>query len=218
MTSTQALHDRLHRAKSWINAANVLSSDQKHAQFVFSYIALNALSGRRQYEGSRDQAAEDRQDFLRRVKTMSDYDRRYGKHTLLKALEARRKECGDLITNHFLRDSYWRKEKTSKQLRDEFIKVRQRADDQLSRGRYDEYVDLVLRRLGVLRNQIVHGCVTYGPSSKGLPSLEAGLAVLREIVPAFYELMDKYGHNVSCPPIPYPRVGSEAHPKVDELQ
>jgi hypothetical protein len=203
---------------SWINAAKALPVDQKHAQFVFLCIAFNALYGRRRYEGSRDEAAQDRQEFLKRVKTMSDYDRRYGKHTLIRALEARRKECGELIVNHFLRDSYWRKEKTSKQLRDEFTKLKQRADEQLSKGRYDEYVDFVLSRLGVLRNQIVHGCVTYGPSSKGLPSLEAGLAVLKEIVPVFYDLMDKYGHHVSWPAIPYPRVGSEAHPIIDELR
>ena len=149
---------------------------------------------------------------------MNDFDHRYGQRSLLRALEACREECGKLILNYFLRDSYWRKEKTSKEMREEFNQMRRRAEDQLTKGRYDQYLDLVLRRLGVLRNQIIHGCVTYGSSSKGLPSLEAGLAVLRKIVPAFYELMEKYGHHVQWPVIPYPRVGSEAHPTVDELR
>jgi len=43
MTRKQELHDRLQRANSWITATNALLSGQKHAEFVFLFIAFNAL-------------------------------------------------------------------------------------------------------------------------------------------------------------------------------
>jgi hypothetical protein len=218
MVTPQALEDRLHRARSWICAAKALGPNQHHAEFIFLYIAFNALFGRRQYEGSKEEQSKDRQEFIDRVSAMSVHGSRAGDRLLQRALQACQEECGELILNYFLRDTYWRKEKTSRELKAEFIRQRYRAEKEFRKGRWNCQLELVLRRLAVLRNQILHGCVTYGTSSKGLPSLLAGLAVLRQIVPALYELMAKYGHHVTWPAIPYPRVGSEAHPMVDVLQ
>ena len=39
------LHDRLQQASSWITAANALPSGQKHAEFVFLFIAFKDHSG-----------------------------------------------------------------------------------------------------------------------------------------------------------------------------
>ena len=218
MIRNQTRDGRLTRARSWMNAAENLSSDHKHAIFVSLYIAFNAMYGRRQYEGSKDENSKDREEFLKRLYRMHVYEMRQGQKILFNALETCRKEGGNLIVNYFLRDTYWKKEKNSAELLRLFSKDRARAETELKKGNYEEYLDLILRRLAVLRNQVMHGCVTYGRSSKGLPSLENGLAVLLQLVPAFYELMDKYGHHVEWPPIPYPRVGSEAHPVVDQLE
>ena len=68
-------------------------------------------------------------------------------------------------------------------------------------------LQLVLVRLTVLRNRVMHGCVTYGSASKGLPSINKALPVIRAIVPALIQLMRTYGHLVKWDPIPYPRVG-----------
>jgi hypothetical protein len=67
----------------------------------------------------------------------------------------------------------------------------------------------VLRRLNVLRNRVMHGCVTYGAVSKGLPSVVKGARVARSVVPALCELMALHGPIVKWDPIPYPRVGFE---------
>jgi hypothetical protein len=218
MVRPQALQDRLYRAKSWMDAAAALPPDQKHTEFVFLYIAFNALYGRRQYEGSLEESWKDREEFLTRVRKMSDYEKRFGNDSLRKALQLCQAECGELILNHFLRDSYWKRKKTARELAREFTCIKCKAEAEFGKGRYHLQLDSVLRRLGVLRNQILHGCVTYGTRSKGLPSLHSGLPVLRQLVPAFYALMDKYGHHVAWPSIPYPRVGTEAHPEVDNLQ
>jgi hypothetical protein len=55
----------------------------------------------------------------------------------------------------------------------------------------------------------MHGCVTYGPVSKGLPSVVKRARVARALVPALYELMAAHGHGIKWDLIPYPRVGFE---------
>jgi hypothetical protein len=55
----------------------------------------------------------------------------------------------------------------------------------------------------------MHGCVTYGAVSMGLPSVVKGARVARDLVPALYELMALRGPIVKWDPIPYPRVGFE---------
>jgi len=216
-TKKQDLEGRLKRARSWLDAANNVSMDQKHAVFIFLYVAFNALYGRRQYEGTQEDTLKDREEFLRRVRTMESYDMRHGSKILLKALYQCQQDGGSLITNYFLRNSYWKQAKRSKELVEQFSRARIRAESKLLKGDYEEFLRLVLERITVLRNQVLHGCVTYGRESKGLPSLEAGLAVLQKLVPAIYELMVRYGDHVEWPPIPYPRVGSESHPFVDRL-
>lgn len=67
----------------------------------------------------------------------------------------------------------------------------------------------ILRRITVLRNRVMHGCVTYGAVSKGLPSVIKGARVARALVPASYELTATHGHGVKWDPTPYPLVEFE---------
>ncbi|RMH33377.1 MAG: hypothetical protein D6690_12305 [Nitrospirae bacterium] len=217
MNRQQDLQDRLDRARSWIEAARVQPSGQKHAAFIFLYIAFNALYGRRRYEGSEEEARRDRQDFLRRLRRMHDYDLRHGQNVLQRALEACRNPGIALIQDIYLRDDYWKRKVRAGELREQFRRRATQATASLTAGRYEEFLELLLQRLTVLRNQVFHGCATYGPKSKGIESLENGLAVLRVLVPAFHELMSRYGQHLDWPPIPYPRVGSERHPAEDRF-
>lgn len=148
---------------------------------------------------------------------MNAYNMRHGGKILQRALEATCDNCLALIKDIFLRNSYWRQKVRAADLGVQFSRLAARAEASLNSARYEEFLELVLQRLTVLRNQVIHGCATYGQNSKGITSLENGLAVLRELVPAFYELMSRYGHHVDWPAIPYPRVGSERQPAVDEF-
>lgn len=217
MEKSQNLIDRLHRSQSWMGAAKAQPSSEKHPQFICWYIAFNALYGIRQYEGSQEENRLDRQKFLKRLKILHSHDMRYGKSILLIGLKSCQSEAKKLITDYFPRDSYWTRRISSSELKQRFSSDLSRAEEMLYKDNYDFYLDLILRRLAVLRNQIFHGCATFGPTSKGLPSLEIGLSVLQTLVPAFYDLMDRYGHEVAWPPIPYPRVGSKAHPAIDKI-
>lgn len=205
MTRKSGLEDRLQRAGSWINAAAKLSSSQQHEAFIFYYIALSAMYGQRRYEGNRAHVHDDLRDFLDHVKEMHIRD---GGRTLATVLERLQDYITALILDYFLLDALFRGA-----ARGNLVKWCERdllqAQLALNRGNVVPVLDVCLRRLTVLRNRVMHGCVTYGPTSKGLPSIVKGLRVIREIVPAFHALMTKYGRFVSWPAIPYPRVGFE---------
>jgi len=93
----------------------------------------------------------------------------------------------------------------------------------LAENRYEDFLDPVLWRLTVLRNQIAHGCVTYGSRSKGFPGVLDGLGVLRSVVPAFERLTTTWGLKLNddpelqWEPLPYPRLESVRHPALGRL-
>ena len=88
MARKQDLEGRLKRAQSWIEAAKSLPEENRHARFVFFYVAFNALYGRRQYEGDQAEAFKDRQEFLKRLRRLHDYDIINGSNILRLALES----------------------------------------------------------------------------------------------------------------------------------
>ncbi len=211
----QDLDDRLARAGSWIEAAGERDG---HEAFLFFFIALNAMYGRRQYEGGRTEVLQDVERFLTNVWTMHKADERAHGRALPDALDVCEPWSEALILDPFTNDNYWTR-------RVEYRQLDRSAKAQLARvkafrrsERYEGYLKLVLARVIVLRNQVLHGCVTYGANSKGWTSLEAGLAVLRSLVPAFYALMEQHGGVCVWDSLPYPRLGSHRHPKLDSLK
>ncbi len=210
MSSKQDLADRVTRAASWISAASKLPRSQKHEAFIFFYIALNAMYGRRQYEGTKTEAREDRKRFIARLLRIGELDARSGGSILPAALTASLGQAKTLIADQFLTDDYFRGAPLQKVRADCRLDLR-RALDAWSHRDPRGLLDLLLHRLTVLRNRVMHGCVTYGAASKGLPSVVVGLAVIRVLVPAFHRLMRQYGHHVVWDPIPYPRLGSPGH-------
>lgn len=208
MTRRQDLHDRLRRAESWILAADRIESTKLHEAFLFFYIALNALYGRRQYEGDRTDFQADTRTFLDRILSMHESDVDAGGSILLNCLISRREAIGRLVGDHFLIDGLFRNALPAK-IKAQAQKDRLKALTSLATKDPRPTLQLVLLRLNVLRNRVMHGCVRYGSTSKGLPSIEKALPVIRSLVPAFVELMTAYGHHLKWDPIPYPRVGYE---------
>lgn len=56
----------------------------------------------------------------------------------------------------------------------------------------------------------------FTPAVESCPPRYMALLQLRE-VPALYQLMEKHGHHMEWPAIPYPRVGSDLHAEVDRV-
>jgi hypothetical protein len=208
VTRKRDLADRLQRAESWIKAAATLDSDRAHEAFVFQYIALNAMYGRRQYEGDRTEVRDDLERFLNHVKKMHEKDVEVGGTPLLDAFRGHRDALEALILDYFLLDDLFRG-KDPKVLKDQCRRDAFNANLAWAGGDIVAILRVVLYRLTVLRNRVMHGCVTYGRTSKGLPSIRKGARVMAVLLPALLKLMATYGHFVRWDPIPYPRVGFE---------
>jgi len=206
VTRKEDLRDRLQRADSWIKAAAKLSSEQNHEKFIFYYVALNAMYGRRQYEGARSEVGQDLGRFVNQVKQMcASADDRTGT-LLLPVLQD--KHVDAVILDYFLLDDLFKgatRERLLAQCKRDLLgaKLKLRSGDAFTMLR------TVLHRLTVLRNRVMHGCVTYGAVSKGLPSVTKGTRVARALVPALHNLMVTHGDAVKWDPIPYPRVRYE---------
>jgi len=141
-----------------------------------------------------------------------------GGGTILRtALEDCRAVCDYVIDDPFVDDDLWGRKLSDKEL-ERRRKIQLKELQALRRAhRYERLLTVLIQRLAVLRNQVVHGCVTYGPESKGWESLEAGLEVLRTLVPAFHKLMKQYGHLCAWDSVPYPRLGSDRHLRRGEI-
>jgi hypothetical protein len=131
-----------------------------------------------------------------------------GGSILPSCLASQRQAIGNLVGDYFLINGLFRGTLPSK-VKAESEKDRLRALASLTTREPRAALQLVLNRLTVLRNRVMHGCVTYGSASKGLPSINKALPVIRAIVPALIHLMATYGHLVKWDPIPYPRVDFE---------
>jgi hypothetical protein len=213
----QNLEDRLTRARSWLLAAAKYQDHQLQEVFIALCIALNAMYGKRQYEGDRSQTTRDLDAFIDKLDVMHEADLDQGRATLTNALFLARPSIRAIATNVFLHDTYWRREVRHDVLAKRFDAQYSSADKRLKDGAWRPFLSLALRRSVVLRNQIVHGCVTYGSVSRGWESVEQGVAVLRVLVPAFTDLMERHGSLVKWEALPYPRVGSPLHPERSRL-
>ncbi len=155
----QDLDDRLGRAETWIQAAR---DREGHEAFVFLFMAFNAIYGRRQYEGGRGEVRQDIERFLTNVWTMHKPDERSGGELLANALDECQGWSEVLLLDLFVDNDYWSRKLEYRQL--ERSSKAQLAQIKAFRRneRHERFLKLVSYRIVVLRNQILHGCVTYG--------------------------------------------------------
>jgi hypothetical protein len=186
----QNLEDRLIRAKSWLEAASCLEekdTNQVQIQVVFIYrtIAFNALYGRRQYE-NRTETADDLSKYFTNIIIMHDEDGRAGGNILSEALQRSRSCWEQVIEDEFVDTWYYMARSHEPGFKRWY---RDRRFEACVRWKNREYRKLLLeifKRIMVLRNQIFHGCATFGQESRGWKSVERATPVMRELVPAFY--------------------------------
>src|SRR5688572_24286609 len=102
------LEDRLQRARSWVAASTAMSGRQWHERFLFLYIALNALYGRRQYEGDRTDVRADLDRFIGQLKQMEEAAAVTGSSVLLAAVRRCGRRLDALLLDYFLQDDLFR--------------------------------------------------------------------------------------------------------------
>jgi hypothetical protein len=204
----QGYFDRLQRARSWIAKAQAVAGnpegwDDLHAQFIFYWIALNALYGR-----GRAEQVSDIKDLDWFIHLVCDFDSSTG--TIRAALERVSRHARRLLNEKFLFEAYWdmgTTRKVERMLQAESSS----AVEALNNGDFVPYLKLLLRRLRVARNQIFHGSST-DRGEKSRMSVRPAVSVLEVVVPTLADVVEIHGKDRSWPSIPYPRAGSPLNP------
>lgn len=199
----QGFVDRVQRAESWVAKAQAIEDwEDHHGQFIFYWIALNALCGRD--KTARRHEEDDLKWFLGRV---CDLDRGAIHSTVL----AIKTKADRLLKDQFLVEHYWSETPIANVNRviDMDFDDAQKA---WGKKKIETYLEILLKRLRVLRNQIFHGCST-DRRSVNKTSLVPSLEILETLIPQFLETMKRHGKHHDWPKIPYPRKDSPQHPR-----
>jgi len=232
----QGYYDRLQRACSWLAKGKSVSDPE--AGFVFSWIALNALSGVRSetyetewwiWEGELrprlvkqqygDQTPRELEWYLWRICGL-DVDGR----VLRNVIKDNWSDVKMILRTRYLMQKYWalrsQTDELKRQSKSSEGTVRDAIGSLVDREKmYWALCEIIVWRLRVLRNQLFHGCATDTHSKRraaGESELDAGWRLLGELVWAFLRLMaTEVGRTSYWPPIPYPRVGSLQHHPFD---
>lgn len=182
-TQSEALAIRLHRAISWLAAAESSLHDND-TRFIQLWIAFNAA-----YAGEFPNEQRERQrvtDFVTRL-INSDVQNRL--HALL--FKQFSGPIRLLIDNRYVYAPFWaalRDHDSSERWRIQFYASRKAAMDALLGSRLAELLTIVLNRLYVLRNQLVHGGATWN-SNINRDQLRDGNALLGALVPVIITVM-----------------------------
>lgn len=174
---------RIHRAISWLARAET-ETDDHDARFIFLWIALNAAYAR---EFGFEQAERDQlREFIRKLLAHDEQNRL---HAIL--FEQFTGPIRTLIDNKFVFEPFWRalREHDSSGRWEEQFKVSQRlALRALMERQTDVLLSIVLDRLYVLRNQLVHGGATW-PSTANRAQVRDGASILSALIPEVIRLI-----------------------------
>jgi hypothetical protein len=176
---------RLHRAVSWIGAAAGQDTDID-LQFISLWISFNAC-----YivnEGSSESLAE-RIAFLRFIEKLIAHDTHKKIYAIL--WETYSGPVKALIKNPFVFHGFWsvkRNDKNDDSWQQEFNRLSVSALNSLSRQQVPELLAIVLDRLFVLRNQLLHGGATY-KSQVNREQVQDGVDLLGALMPTVIEII-----------------------------
>jgi hypothetical protein len=215
----QGYWDRIKRAKSWLNRARAVESEEVQADgdsrsqeiFIMYWVAFNAMYGRiKEIPHGRylRYGEDDAQWFIRWI---CDLDASEGRIVL--ALRNLSKQGRALMKSRYLSQAYWR-EGYSPTVRRQLDEDTIAAEEELKAGKIHSYMtSLLWGRIRVVRNQILHGCST-SRDSLNKDDLDPALDVLSVVIPLFLQIMeDRIDKETEWPPIPFPRRGSPQHPE-----
>lgn len=196
----EALRLRLHRALSWLTRSEQ-EGDDPDARFIFQWIAINAAYAREfGFEHSeRDQVRQ----FVGKLLAV-DREQRL-QDALFRQFTG---PIRTLIDNRFVFEPFWkalRAHDSSGKWEEQFTASRRVALKALMEKQTDVLLSIVLDRLYVLRNQLVHGGATWN-SMTNRAQVKDGTAILGTLLPMIIEIM-MHGEAMDLEGIAYPIVG-----------
>lgn len=190
---------RLHRAISWLARAETESQDTD-ARFLFLWISLNAA-----YAQEFGFENAEREQLRRFIAALLAHDPRHELQEIL--FHHFPGPLRTLIGNRFVYAPFWRalrEHDGSGQWERRFHGDQAAALKAVVERRTDVVLSIVLDRLYVLRNQLVHGRATWSGQANRA-QLRDGAAILGMLVPAILKLMLQHGA---------PDLGEVAYPVV----
>lgn len=196
----ESMRTRLHRALSWLGRTEQ-EKDDDDARFLFLWVAFNAAyAGQFNDEGKELAKAR---VFIDRLLAL-DTQRRI--HALL--FERFSGPVRSLLDNRYVYAPFWRalaNHDGSGRWKQSFDEGKRAALRALLDQATDVCLMLVLERLYVLRNQLVHGGATWR-SSANRSQLRDGVRLLGTLVPLMLELMMEAGNEQQqgFGPVAYP--------------
>lgn len=174
---------RLHRAISWVNRAEQEDQDTD-ARFLFLWIALNAAYA--QEFGSEN---AEREQLRRFFEALLAHDRQGSLQDIL--FKQFPGPIRTLVGNRFVYARFWkalREHDSSNRWAERFATDQRCALQAVVERRTEVVLSIVLDRLYVRRNQLVHGGATWD-SQANRAQLRDGAAILGQLVPTILQLM-----------------------------
>ncbi|HET7308172.1 MAG TPA: hypothetical protein VFK24_10225 [Gammaproteobacteria bacterium] len=193
----ESLRIRIHRAISWLSRAE-LEKEDLDARYIFLWIAFNAAyASEFGFERKeRERVGQFIERLLRRDLEQRLHDALF--HQFSGPIRT-------LIDNRFVFEPFWRAVRNHESdgaWETSYEKSRKRALRAVMKKETDVLLSIVLDRLYVLRNQLIHGGATWnGATNRG--QVRDGVAILDVLVPVIIDLM-MHGEEDDFDAIAYP--------------
>ena len=177
---------RIHRGLSWIKKAEKELSDPD-ASFIFNWIAFNSI-----YADIEEKEISERGKFNRFFIQVIELDEKKDNklYNLLwiKFFE----EIKSLLNNQFIFQPFWNHmiEENAPNWEQSFKNANKRVAHALREQNSMRIVSILMERLYVLRNQLMHGGATWS-GSKNREQVIDGSKFMRDFVPCLVEIMMK---------------------------
>lgn len=209
----QLFLDRMDRARSWLDrAVDAVRAQDYEQTFIALWVALNALYGVPESEMPEIRNGESRE--LKRIAGFVGLLWNSDQETLLDSARAtnRKVRMRGFLRNPFLIEPYWREGPSGLKKFLSGPMSENRVLQSLQDNQADKFLEGLLTRIYVLRNQVFHGCST---NSRGTNrgSLLPSIKILMVIVPRFWSIMMRDRDHKKWGKLPYPRAWSPGHPR-----
>ena len=181
----ESLSVRVHRALSWLDRSEMETEDFD-SKFIFLWISFNAAYAQ-EFEGVESFTQQELLGgFIERIVLNDEKKLIYNLlwHQFSGPIRT-------LINNQYVFQPYWaylKGQRTETEWKESFLKAKQAANICLAEDNTTVLLQIVLSRLYVLRNQMLHGLATWN-GKVNRDQLRDGTAILERLVPIVIDLM-----------------------------
>ena len=191
---------RLRRAKSWLERAKKEEGDPD-AEFIFYWIAFDAIYGVNHSEGVDNNARGLFDDFFRKVLS-ADRDNRI-RDTVWNDFS---NSVRLLLENKYVYGRFWKnvysRGRDHENWEETFEQDKRRGLRALAINNTKGALNIIFDRLYVARNQIMHGAATWG-TGRNREQVRDGARIMASLVPTFVEVMESNPEGINWDPPGY---------------